>query len=59
MKLRSKWDVVTPTKVEGKPSAFGTSCHVILPKAWLKKVVVTVTKETWDEMSYRNDSQSN
>jgi putative transposon-encoded protein len=58
MKLRSKWDIVTPTKVEGKPTKFGTSCHVILPKEWLKKVVVTVTKETWDEMSYRNDSQS-
>jgi len=26
-----KWDIATPTKVEGKPTKFGTSCHVILP----------------------------
>jgi len=37
-------------EVEGKPTKFGTSCHVILPKEWLKKVVVTVTKETWEEL---------
>jgi hypothetical protein len=47
-KLRSTWDVVAPTKVEGKPKPFGTSCHVILPRAWAKKVVVSVTKETWE-----------
>jgi putative transposon-encoded protein len=45
-----KWDISTPTKVEGKPTKFGTSCHVILPKEWLKKVVVTVTKERWEEL---------
>jgi len=47
-KIRSKWDVSVPTKVEGKPTPFGSSCHVILPKPWLKKVVVSVTKETWE-----------
>jgi hypothetical protein len=50
VKLRSKWDIAEPTKVEGKPSAFGSSCHVILPKAWQQKVVVTVTKETWESL---------
>jgi hypothetical protein len=49
MNPRSKWDVSTPTKIEGKPAKFNTSCHVILPCAWRDEVVVTVTKKTWDE----------
>ena len=57
MKLRSKWDIVEPTKVEGKPTKFGTSCHVILPKEWLKKVVVTVTEETWEELQHEVDTK--
>jgi len=52
-----KWDISTPTKVEGKPTKFGTSCHVILPKEWLKKVVVTVTKETWEKLQHEVDTK--
>jgi len=51
----SKWDITEPTKIEGKPSTFGTSCHVILPRAWLKKTVITVTKETWDGKKEEGD----
>jgi putative transposon-encoded protein len=53
VKLRSKWDISTPTKEEGKPTKFGTSCDVILPKEWLNKVVVTVTKEKWEGLHDR------
>ena len=55
--MRSKWDYHI-NKVEGKPSKFGTGAHVILPKEWLKKVVVTVTKETWDRLeALQNENQ--
>ena len=46
----SKWDI-TINKVEGKPSRFGKSgAHICVPQAWLKKTVVVVTKETWEEL---------
>ncbi len=44
----NKWDI--KIKVEGKPTKFGTGCHICLPSAWLKKDVVIVTKDMWDEL---------
>jgi hypothetical protein len=46
----SKWDI-TINKIEGKPSKFGKSgAHICLPQAWLRKTIVVVTKETWEEL---------
>jgi len=46
----SKWDIII-NKVEGKPSRFGKSgAHICVPQARLKKTVVVVTKETWEEL---------
>ena len=45
---KSKWDI---NKVEAKATKFGTGAHITLPKTWLKKVVVAVTKDTWEEYS--------
>jgi hypothetical protein len=46
----SKWDI-TINKIEGKPSKFGKGgAHICVPQAWLKRTVVVVTKETWEEL---------
>jgi hypothetical protein len=47
---RSKWDI---NKVEAKATKFGTGSHITLPKTWLKKVVVAVTKDTWEKLQQK------
>jgi hypothetical protein len=43
----NRWNI---SKVEGKPTKFGTGAHICLPLSWLKKDVVIVTKDTWQEL---------
>ena len=47
---RRKWDI---NKVEAKATEFGTGTHITLPKTWLKKVVVAVAKDTWEELQQK------
>jgi len=43
MTIEQKWDI---NKVEAMATKFGTGAHITLPKTWLKKIVVAVTKDT-------------
>jgi putative transposon-encoded protein len=38
---------------KGKPTKFGTGAHITLPKDWLEKDVVVVTKDTWEELQQK------
>ncbi|MGC2570187.1 MAG: DUF2080 family transposase-associated protein [Candidatus Nitrosopolaris sp.] len=49
-KNRSKWDI---NKVEATAVKFGTGAHITLPKTWLKKMVVAVTKDTWQGLQQK------
>jgi hypothetical protein len=42
--MMNKWNI---NKVEGRPTKFGTGAHITLPKDWLEKDVVVVTKDIW------------
>jgi putative transposon-encoded protein len=48
--MMNKWNI---NKVEGKPTKFGTGAHITLPKDWLEKDVVVVTKDTWEELQQK------
>jgi len=47
---RSKWNI---NKVEAKSTKSGTGAHIMLPKTWWKKIVVAVTKDTWEELQQK------
>jgi len=43
---------MTINKVEVK-AQFETGAHIPLPKTWLEKTVVAVTKDTWEELQQK------
>jgi putative transposon-encoded protein len=35
------------TKVAAYATPFGTGAHIVLPKEWLRKRIIAVTKDRW------------
>jgi hypothetical protein len=46
-KQQTECDIV---KVAAYATPFGTGCHVVLPRDWLSKRIISVTEEKWDEI---------